>query len=527
MLPEYIEWIHANTFSILVSTFVATTVIFQFLITLLKVNIFKFIILAGTFALAFAFAGNDLVNFVGVPLAALDSFLAYEANDLASDAMTMEMLKGAVHTPTSYLLISGLIMVITLFISKKAKRVTQTEVNLSSSSRGAKEKFGSSAVARGIARSSFNFGKVLHQFFPRGMLRVIESRMVKVKPKRGEIPLPFDHIRASINLVVSSILIASATSLKLPLSTTYVTFMVAMGSSLADGAWDRESAVYRISGVLSIVGGWFLTAFCAFTLTGVMAVIFFYGGTVTPSVILAIVLFIFIKTNFFSKRKEDDFTPQSGRVDKVSICNSVNNSVTIYFDSILALYKEALIEFLDDNLSALRKTRNKVIQLHEEIVKKRGEYYRFAYEGDEDKVDNDAKYYYYRVFTNLKEIGHGLRNVVGISYNHISNSHSVYRSTLRDNLIVMLDDLENLRSFLIEYAHSPLDRGESASKRTEQSITLLNSIQYQMITRIDKHNLSLRSSELYLNYILFSRDIINRFSMVALLQHELNEKCRV
>ena len=527
MLPEYIEWIHANTFSILVSTLVATTVIFQFLITLLKVNIFKFIILAGTFALAFAFAGNDLVNFVGVPLAALDSFLAYEANDLASDAMTMEMLKGAVHTPTSYLLISGLIMVITLFISKKAKRVTQTEVNLSSSSRGAKEKFGSSAVARGIARSSFNFGKVLHQFFPRGVIRVIESRMVKVKPKRGEIPLPFDHIRASINLVVSSILIASATSLKLPLSTTYVTFMVAMGSSLADGAWDRESAVYRISGVLSIVGGWFLTAFCAFTLTGVMAVIFFYGGTVTPSVILAITLFIFIKSNFFSKHKEDDFAPQSGKVDKVSICNSVNNSVAFYFDSILALYKEALIEFLDDNLSALRKTRNKVIQLHEEIVKKRGEYYRFAYEGDEDKVDNDAKYYYYRVFTNLKEIGHGLRNVVGISYNHISNSHSVYRSTLRDNLIVMLADLEDLRSFLIEYAHSPLDRGESASKRTEQRITLLNSIQYQMITRIDKHNLSLRSSELYLNYILFSRDIINRFSMVALLQHELNEKCRI
>jgi hypothetical protein len=275
-----------------------------------------------------------------------------------------------------------------------------------------------------------------------------------------------------------------------------------------------------------VIGGWFLTALCAFTLTALIALALFYGGMVTAAILIGVVLVFLIKTNFFSKHKDDDITPESGRVDKVTICNSVNSSVMLYFDSILVLYKEALTEFLDDNLTALRKTRNQVIQLHEEIVSKRAEYYRFAYEGDEDKVDNDAKYYYYRVLTNLKEVGHGLRNVVGVSYNHISNSHSVYRSTLRDNLFIMMTDLEDLRNFLNEYAHSPLDRGEVVSKRTEQSITLLNSLQHQMLMRIDKHNLSLRSSELYLNYLQFSRDIINRFSLVALLQHELNEKCR-
>ena len=526
MRPEYIEWLTDNTFMVLLTIFATTTIIFQILITFLKVNIFRFVILAGTFSLAFAFAGNDLVNFVGVPLAALDSFNAYKASGLAADSMTMEMLLGAVKTPTFYLLLSGLIMVATLFVSKKAKRVTQTEVNLSSGSRGAKEKFGSSAVARAIVRTSFNFGKMLHQLFPDGMIRLIDKRTVKVKPQKGEVLLPFDHIRASINLVVSSILIATATSMKLPLSTTYVTFMVAMGSSLADGAWDRESAVYRINGVLSVIAGWFLTALCAFTLCGAIAIALFYGGVVVAAVLIAIVLFIITKSNFFPKHKEEALSFGFDKVDKVSICNSVNSSVAAYFDSILSIYRDAITEFLDENLKALRKTKIAAVQLNEEIVSKRGEYYRFAYEGGEDKVDKDARYYYYRVFTNLKEIGHGLRSVTGTAYNHVNNSHSVYSGTLRENLLEMIADLEDLRNFLNDYAHAKEHRDEWVTERTNASITLINSLQHQMLTRIDRHNLSLRSSELYLNFLQFSRDIINRFSLVALLQHELNEKCR-
>ena len=526
MRPEYIEWISENTLIIIGFTFASTTVIFQLLISFLNVNVFRFVILTGTFSLAFAFAGNDLVNFVGVPFAALDSYFAYKGSGLASDSMTMEMLSGAVTTPTFYLLLSGFIMVTTLFISKKARRVIQTEVNLSSSSRGAKEKFGSSAVSRAIVRSSFNFGKTLHQLFPKSVTKVVNRRMSKPKPVKGEVQVPFDHIRASVNLVTASILIALGTSLKLPLSTTYVTFMVAMGSSLADGAWDRESAVYRINGVLSVIAGWFLTAFCAFTFCGLLAALLYFGGTVVVVILIAIVFFLLVKSNFFSKRKEDDFTPTFDKVDRVSICNNVNNSVTTYFESILSIYREAFTEFLDENLKGLRKTRDRAIHLHEEIVQKRGEYYRFAYEGSEEKVDSDARYYYYRVFTNLKEIGHGLRSVVGTAYNHINNSHSVYRGTLRDNLLSMIADLEDLSNFLNNYAHATEHRDELVVERTQISISLINSLQHQMLTRIEKHNLSLRGSELYLNYLQFSRDIVNRFSLVALLQHELNEKCR-
>jgi len=525
MRKEYITWINAHTFSIIAYTFLVTTVLFQLLITFFKVNIFKIVILAGTFALAFAFAGNDLVNFIGVPLAALDSFSVYKASGM-DESMTMEMLLGAVQTPTFYLLFAGLVMVLTLVFSKKAKRVIQTSVNLSSSSRGAKEQFGSSVVSRAIVRSSFNFGKTLHQVFPTGMTRFIDSRMLKVKRKKGEVQLPFDHVRASINLVVASILIASATSLKLPLSTTYVTFMVAMGSSLADGAWDRESAVYRVNGVLSVIGGWFLTAFCAFTLCGIIATALFFGGTVAAIILMSIVSFILIKSNFFPKRKDEEIASEFDKIDKVSICNSVNDSVALYFDTVLSTYKKAVSEFLDEDLKGLRKTKHKVIYIHEEIARKRGEYYRFAYEGGEDKVELDARYYYYRVFTNLKEIGHGLKSVVGTAYNHINNNHSVYSGTLRENLLTLMTDLEDLCTFLNDYAKSSEHRDELVTERTRQSIKLIDSIQHQMLTRIDKHNLSLRNSELYLNYLQFSRDIINRFSLVALLQHELNEKCR-
>ena len=526
MRPEYVSWISTHTFTILLYAFLATTLLFQLLISFFKVNIFKIVILAGTFALAFAFAGNDLVNFVGVPLAALDSVSAYKASGLAADSMTMDTLLGAARTPTSYLLLSGLIMVLTLTFSKKARRVTQTSVNLSSSSRGAKEQFGSSVVARAIVRSSSNFSKAMQHLFPPRMFRIIGRRMIKVKPQKGEVSLPFDHIRASINLVVSSILIALGTSHKLPLSTTYVTFMVAMGSSLADGAWDRESAVYRINGVLSVIGGWFLTAFCAFTFCALTAVLLHFGGTIVAVIFLLVISFILIKTNFFPKHKGDSQTSTFDKVDKVSICINVNNSVSHYFDAILFNYKRALTAFLDENLGVLRKTKNKAIQLYDEVSSKRGEYYRFAYEGSEDKVSSDARYYYYRVFTNLKEIGSGLKDATGMAYNHINNNHSVYKSTLRKNLLIMINDLEDLRNVLTDYGKSSQYQDEQVTERTNQSVTLINSLQHQLLTRIEKDNLSLRSSELYLNFLQFSRDIISRFSLVALLQHELNEKCR-
>ena len=255
MRPEWIDWINANTQVILAVLFVGFSILFQILMNVFKVNIFKVIILAGTFSLAFAFAGNDLVNFVGVPLAAWESWKEWTASGSDVSGFMMGGLLNPSTAPTFFLLASGLVMVLTLWFSKKAHRVIQTSINLSSSHSGEQEQFGASLPGRMIVRASMSAGRIINQIMPLPLKRGLANRFEPAPTKPGEVPLPFDYVRASINLVLSAILIASATSLKLPLSTTYVTFMVAMGSSFADGAWDRETAVYRISGVLTVISG--------------------------------------------------------------------------------------------------------------------------------------------------------------------------------------------------------------------------------------------------------------------------------
>lgn len=529
MRSEYIDWINANTTLILLCTFAGLTVLFQILITLCNVNIFKLVILAGTFSLAFAFAGNDLVNFVGVPLAAWESFTLFQTSAISPDVMTMESLKKAVQTPTTFLLLAGVIMVLTLWFSKKAHRVVQTSINLSSSSRGEQELFGSSLPGRLIVRSGVAFGGVLQQFLPTSLLRVLDQRMEKPMPKKGEVTLPFDQVRASINLVVASILIASATALKLPLSTTYVTFMVAMGSSFADGAWDRESAVYRVSGVITVIGGWFVTAFSAFTACAVIAEIVFVGGEFMAIGLMALVSVLLIRTNFFGKRKEDTSFDivMRGRADKVAICHSIRNATAYYLDAILALYKRGLQEMLAEDLRGLRKSKNDAASLFDDISRLRGEYYSLALQGSDDPDESDARHFYYRAFNNMKEVAHGLRATMGSAYNHVNNHHAVFSGPLRENLDGMISELQSMRDCFVEYGRTPRGSEGLLVKRTDDSVQRFNAFQLELLRRIDADQLSLRNSELYLGLLAFGRDVVNRFSLITLLQQELAEKCGV
>ncbi|MDR2937815.1 MAG: inorganic phosphate transporter [Prevotellaceae bacterium] len=522
MKPEYIAWINEHTFSILLYSFASITLLFQLLISLFRVNIFPFVILAGTFALAFAFAGNDLVNFVGVPLAAIDSYSNFAAEG-HNMSMLMGSLRNTVQAPTIFLLFAGLVMVLTLWFSKKAQRVVRTSINLSSSSRGAKEQFGSSLMARSIVRGVAGTGKFMHQILPASVFTFLEKRMEQPVHKKGEVVLPFDQVRAAINLVLSSILIASATSLKLPLSTTYVTFMVAMGSSFADGAWDRESAVYRVSGVLSVIGGWFITAICAFTACAGMAYLVFVGGKIATIALMVVVCLILVRSNFFGKKSKDSEEETSGTKSE-TIRTTVNKAIQEYFTRIISVYKKGLDDFQGENLRQLRSDKNDALAIHEEISKRRGEYYRFAVEGGDEKIDVDTRHYYYRIFTNLKEISHGLRGAVGIAHNHVDNNHRTFKGALADNLKLMVDDLDGLQRFLFEYVSSPEIDDAALSARTNQSVKLLSKIQQELLQGISANDLSLRGSELYLNFLQFSRDIVNRFALIAYLQHELNEE---
>jgi hypothetical protein len=276
--PEALSYIKSNTTIILLASFAGWTIIFQLFIFFTRINVLKITVLVGTFALAMAFAGNDLVNFIGVPLAGFESFKAFTASGSAdAGSYMMETLREPVNTPILFLVTAGMIMVLTLRLSKKAKSVTATTIDLSRQDEGS-ERFDSSSLARFIVRKSVELGKGLRTISPDGLIKFVESRFqADIDFGNKDYKMAFDLVRASVNLVVASILIAIGTSLKLPLSTTYVTFMVAMGTSLADGAWGRDSAVYRISGVLTVVGGWFFTAFIAFLASLIIGILIFFG----------------------------------------------------------------------------------------------------------------------------------------------------------------------------------------------------------------------------------------------------------
>lgn len=290
------DWVQDNTQIVLCATFLVSTIIMEIL-HLLHVNVFKFVVLMGTFGLAMAFAGNDLVNFIGVPLAGLDSYNDFmaNANGVAPGEFMMKSLQGSAQTPAYYLFAAGVVMIIAMATSKKARNVIKTSVDLSRQDEG-DEMFGSSRVARSIVRFTQDANDVVSRYVPRSVSKWIDTRFNKNEVELAD-GAAFDVVRAAVNLVLASMLITIGTNYKLPLSTTYVTFMVAMGSSLADRAWSRESAVFRVTGVISVIGGWFITAGVAFIACAVVCLIMLYGGIIAKVLFMALVVFLLIRSN--------------------------------------------------------------------------------------------------------------------------------------------------------------------------------------------------------------------------------------
>ena len=295
-------WIENNMTALIIYTFIGSTIVME-IIHLLKVNVFKFIVLMGTFALAMAFAGNDLVNFIGVPMAGLDSFLDFTANGTGNDdTFMMTSLMTSAKTPILYLMIAGAIMIFAMVTSKKAQNVVKTSVDLSRQDEG-DEMFGSSRAARSIVRGSQDAGEFVTKVIPSGFFKWIDTRFRKEDAILAD-GAAFDVVRAAVNLVLASVLIVIGTTYKLPLSTTYVTFMVAMGTSLADRAWSRESAVFRVTGVLSVIGGWFITAGVAFGICAIVCLVMYIGGFVAMFAFMALVVFLLIRSNIMYKNKK-------------------------------------------------------------------------------------------------------------------------------------------------------------------------------------------------------------------------------
>ena len=307
MTPDVKAYLNENTLMLLGIIFAVSTVLMQFLHAL-KVNVFKVIIMIGTFALAMAFAGNDLVNFIGVTMAALDSVLHFAREavpaGISADEYMMGFLNEPAQTSVWFLIGAGAVMVYALCTSKKAHEVLKTSINLSRQDE-VDEMFGSSSMARKLVRAGMGFINGVNKISPKSVKRWVAKRFDQEHATLDE-GAAFDLVRASVNLVLAGLLIALGTSLKLPLSTTYVTFMVGMGTSLADKAWGRESAVFRITGVISVIGGWFLTAGAAFILAGVVASIMYFGGPVAMVVMAALALFLLIRSHISYRNKKSE-----------------------------------------------------------------------------------------------------------------------------------------------------------------------------------------------------------------------------
>lgn len=304
MTPELKEFINANTWCIIGGGIVLFSVVMT-LLSAVKVPVLKFVVLLGTFALAMAFAGNDLVNFVGVPLTGLEAYNDYVANGTGnSDTFMMVSLMDSAKTPMLYLIMAGVVMVLSLVFSKKAQNVVKTSVDLSRRDEG-DEMFGSSAVARVLVRSTTRVAGKIVEAVPAPVRHWVDSRFNPDAAVLAE-GAAFDHIRASVNLVLAGLLVAIGTSLKLPLSTTYVTFMVAMGASLADRAWSRETAVFRITGVMSVIGGWFITAGAAFIMCYLITNLMFFGKFIAMAIAVVIAIALLIRSNIAYSKKHSE-----------------------------------------------------------------------------------------------------------------------------------------------------------------------------------------------------------------------------
>ena len=298
-------WIDENTMMLMAAFFVGFTVLMEIL-HLLRINVFKLIVLAGTFALAMAFAGNDLVNFIGVPLAGLDSMQDFLANGNGNfDTFMMTSLMSSAKSPLIYLVLAGIIMILAMTTSKKAQNVVKTSVDLSRQDEG-DEMFGSSRAARSVVRFTQDMSEAVTKVIPVRVRKWVDLRFNKEEAILAD-GAAFDEVRAAVNLVLAAMLIIFGTNYQLPLSTTYVTFMVAMGSSLADRAWSRESAVFRVTGVISVIGGWFITAGVAFAVCALVCAMMHFGGIVVMVAFMLLDIYLLWRSNrnFAKKQKEE------------------------------------------------------------------------------------------------------------------------------------------------------------------------------------------------------------------------------
>ncbi len=518
MSDETKDFIKQNSMMIITSSFIFWTFILQLFSWLTKINILKFIVLVGTFALAMAFAGNDLVNFIGVPLAGFESFKSFIANPgMEPDTFLMADLTGKVKTPTFFLLIAGIIMVVTLWTSKKARSVTKTEINLARQDVGY-ERFGSSMFARSLVRSTNNMSKNFRSIIPGSLLNKIEKRFdqkeyLEQQNALGKEAPYFDSIRASVNLVVASILIAFATSLKLPLSTTYVTFMVAMGTSLSDRACGRESAVYRVTGVFSVIGGWFFTAFSAFTVAFIIAIIISWGGFISVIVFIALAVLFVYRTHIIHRRraKNDEIKETDEEVMTGSkIANKCSVNVTHILNKVSEIYNSTLEGLIKEDFQLLKKTYKEVGKINKKTKDLKDNISKTITKLEENSIETG--HYYVQVLDYLREIAHSITFIIKPSYDHVNNNHKALLPVQIEELTgltgLVKDFVKDMNKIIQSQDYSSLNE---AIEKQQTILNFIDSSRKKQVKRIKANEVGTRNSMLFLSILAESKSLMLQF----------------
>ncbi len=522
---DYKEFVFSNTATIVAVSFVIWTVISTLLNTFFKVNIYKFIILIGTFAIAMAFAGNDLVNFIGVPIAALQSYEAWSISGVAAEAFSMEVMGKKVATPTLLLFAAGMIMVLTLVFSKKAKGVLKTSIDLSSQD-SVKERFQPNFLSRGIVRLAIGTSNIFSAVIPASSQKIIEKKFEKlnVKAVKGEDAPAFDMVRAAVNLMVASILISIATSMKLPLSTTYVTFMVAMGTSLADRAWGSESAVYRVAGVLNVIGGWFFTAFIAFISAGIIAYIIFLGKGAAIAVLLLITLALLIR-NYLAYKNNSGAKVDSSTLKK-SESKTVQGIIEESADNIShvvsrtnKIYSEVLSGLAKQDLKKLKKSKKGVEKLNAEIEELRDHIFYFIKNLDDTSVRGSS--FYIIILGHLTDIAQSLELITKKSYKHVNNNHKA----LKFNQIKDLQEIDASFDTLLSDIVSTFDKREFEKlqgilKRKEKAFEDISAMIHKQIVRTRTEESSPKNTTLYFSLLTETKDLVT--GLISLMDEYYN-----
>ena len=520
------EWIDANTTMLLGAVFAATTLL-SYLLLLMRISVFRLVVLMGTFALAMAFAGNDLVNFIGVPLAGLSSYQDWASHGAGNvDTFMMGSLMESAKSPFLYLMIAGGIMIFAMATSKKAQNVVKTSVDLSRQDES-DEMFGTSRAARSIVRATQECGQFLVRYLPKGMMQRIDSRFNKeeVVLKDGA---AFDMVRAAVNLVLASVLIVIGTNFKLPLSTTYVTFMVAMGTSLADRAWSRESAVFRVTGVLSVIGGWFVTAGVAFATCALVCLTIYFGGFIAMFAFMALAVFLLIRSNIQYARKAKKASPEDASFKLMMrsrdpeivwdvLCKHVSRTQSGTCEFALDQYNDIVESFSDQSLRGLRRVHRALNDKLDELTKIRRREF-LALRRSPTQISLERNTWFHLGFNSNQQYIYCLKRMLDPAKEHVDNNFTPLPQSYRDEFEPMRQRINDLMKTTAQMLDTRrFDRYRETMLEADSCKNTLSVYRKRHIDRMQRstNSAEYKVSLIYLNILQESQELL------SIMRHQL------